>query len=347
MALRFADGFDHYLPANAVSSGKWSSTTASTFTQGTGRFGGYCMYMTTAGNSTSGITKVLDSQSTWIVGFAWYSVNPTVANTVVQFRDGATVHVDVRQTATGYLQITRNATVLGTCTATALQPYVWYYIEFKCNISDGAGAPVLRINGVQEPITWATGTATTQDTRNAGNATADRILFGNVSGGNMTWQIDDVYICDSTGSAPNNDFLGDVKVESLFPNGNGTTSNLTGSDGNTTDNYLLVDEIAPSTADYVESSDVGNKDTYAFSNLSSTAGTIYGVQLLPYAAKSDAGTRSIGSVALLSGTESVGPTGALSATQLYYPRIMETDPTGATWTIANVNSAEFGVKVLE
>jgi hypothetical protein len=161
---------------------------------------------------------------------------------------------------------------------------------------------------------------------------------------NTSAHYDDIYICDLSGSA-NNDFLGDIKVAALFPNGNGNSSQLDGSDGNTTDNYLLVDEAAPDgDTTYVESADIGDKDTYAFENLGN-AGSVKGVQIVPRVRKTDAGERSIVSVARLSATEEDGPEKALSTSYVYLPDIREEKPGGGDWTVTDVNNAEFGVKV--
>lgn len=340
MALRFCDSFDHYATADFLA--KYQTVAGSpTISAGNGRNGTASMRNP---NASAGVTRVIDAQGTWIVGLAYRTTSLVSANILIALMDGATLHVDLRVSAAQKLIVTRNGTLLGTCSTTLVEN-AWYYIEFKCNISDTVGAPAVMVNGIAETITWATGTSTTQDTRNGGNASADRVRIA-TGGASATQTVDyeDLYVCDGTGST-NNDFLGDVRVEATFPNGNGNSSQLVGSDGNSTDNYLLVDEAAPATADYVESSTPGDKDTYAFGNLTATSGTVYGVQILPYAAKTDAGSRSIVSVARLSGTETDGAVQTLSATPAYGPSIRETKPGGGAWSIANFNSSEFGAKV--
>jgi hypothetical protein len=64
------------------------------------------------------------------------------------------------------------------------------------------------------------------------------------------------------------------------------------------------------------------------------------------AKKDDSGTRSICSVTRSGGSDTDGATQALSTSYLCYREISVTDPnTAAAWTRANLNSAEFGVKV--
>jgi len=332
MALRFADSFDHYATADVLT--KWTSMVATPAIGATGR------------NSTSGVrlnasgttmTKTIDSQATWFIGFAFkVGTAPAATAAILQIIDDVTLHVDLRLSAGGILSVTRNGTNLGTGTA-VLAVGTYYYIEIKVTISDTVGVAVVKVNGVTDI------NLSSQDTRNGANASADRIrLVGIVA----TTDFDDFYVCDATGSAPTNDFLGDVRVETILPSGNGNSSVLVGSDGNSTDNYLLVDETAPnSDTDYVESSTVGDKDTYVYGNVTPTTGTVYGVQVLPFAKKTDAGARSIVSVARLSATEVDSTDKTLNTTYGYLPDIREAKPGGGVWSITDVNNAEFGVKV--
>lgn len=335
MALRFADGFDHYAVGDILA--KWTVVPTGPASMITGRFGSGQAARFAAWNRT--VTKVIDAQATWIVGFAFRSAALVTSGVLVRFLDGAVVHVDLRLDASGHLFFTRNGTTIGSVGTTVLSASTYYYLEVKVTISDTVGVAALRINGVSEL------NGTSLDTRNAGNSTADTISFIVSPGSADTIDLDDLTICDGTGSAPTNDFLGDVRVEALFPNGNGNTSNLVGSDGNSTDNYLLVDETTPATADYVESSTPTDKDTYTYTNPTSTSGTVYGVQILPYAAKTDAGVRSIKSIARLSGTEVDSAAKTLSATAAYFPDVREAKPGGGAWSISDVSSAEFGVKI--
>jgi len=73
--------------------------------------------------------------------------------------------------------------------------------------------------------------------------------------------LDDIAINDISGSRDNS-WCGDGHVIALTPNANGDSSQFVGSDGNSTDNYLLVDDFPVNTADYVESSVVGMIDLY-------------------------------------------------------------------------------------
>ena len=345
MALRFVDSFDHYATANIFQ--KWTSgntANGSTITTGGRNSTSRARFQ----HSFDSATKVIDAQATWIIGFA-FSTSTSTGSSLYQLvgltdASGGVQHFSLGMDSGGHLVARRgnvSGTTLGTGTIVLSQD-TFYFIEVKVTISDASGVVVVKVNGVTDI------NLSSQDTRNGGNATADSItLSGGGQNNNFAvFSYDDLYICDTSGGSPTNDFLGDVRVEALLPNGNGNSSQLVGSDGNSTDNYLLVDESTPnSDTDYVESSTVNDKDTYAFGNMTSTSGTVYGVQVLPFAKKTDAGTRSIKSVARLSATEADSADKTLTSAYLYLPDIRETKPGGGSWSISDVNSAEFGVKV--
>ena len=94
---------------------------------------------------------------------------------------------------------------------------------------------------------------------------------------------DDVYLMAGTGD----EFLGDCTVATLLPTGNGFVNQFVGSDGNSTDNYLLVDEQPPSSTDYVGSATTGQQDLYTLTNLTGS-GTVLAVAPTIYAVRARA-----------------------------------------------------------
>jgi hypothetical protein len=227
-------------------------------------------------------------------------------------------------------------------TSTDAIPYAtWTYLELKVTISDAAGAYELRKDGVD--ILSGSGV----DTK-ASTTTADAYIVILASGNSMAFYFADVYICDDAG-ATNNNFLGPCRVDALYPNGNGNSSQWVGQDGNSTDNYLLVDETSPdSDTTYVESGTTSNKDTYAFSDISHTPSSIYGVQVTAHARADEAGSRIIGVVTRSAAADyNASTTHALGFNYEHHSTVLETDPaTAAAWTKTNLNAAEFGMRVV-
>lgn len=334
MALLWADPFDMYATAsNALTKNGYS---AGTISAGNGRNG-------TNSVRNWNANRVLPSTySTIILGAAWqWTAIAGLTTTFLQLKEGATIHVGIGVNG-GKLCILRGTTIIATGT-TVINNSQFYYIEVKATIADVGGSVEVRLNGNGSAEVSFSG-----DTRNAGTSgvidTVTWIAVGTTS------DVDDLYICDTTDESAtygnaNNDFLGDVRVEYLPANGNGTTSNLVGSDGNSVDNYLLVDETALSEADYVESSTPGDKDTYAIANLTPTSGTVYAVFALLEAAKTDAGTRSLKTVVRSGGSDVDGSaTHTLSTTSAYYVE-KRAKPGGTSWSVSDVNSMEAGPKV--
>jgi len=256
--------------------------------------------------------------------------------------DGGTVaHLAANFNTSGQITLRRGSgasTIIAT-SANAFPTGVsaWHSFEVKALIHDTLGECVIKVDGVE----WLNFAG---DTRGAGASTRpDRIRLGMGNPGNQF--VDDFLLCDTTG-AVNNSWPGEVSIVALRPNGNGANSGLLGSDANSVDNYLLVDENPINSTDYAGSPTVGALDTYAMGNVGKT-GTVLGLRAFAYAAKSDAGAKSFKFVVRSStGTLAKSADIPLSTSYaLYAGVIRETDPNGAAWTVASVDAAEVGFEV--
>lgn len=326
MTLLFIDGFDDSLWNKA----KWKNGFGGGATQ-TGRVVGSGLPY-----SRDYLLKAADQTDTLIFGsgFKWDG-NDNRELFGVWGDGGTTKHVYGRIRSNGQIQVFRgDGTFLGqTAKASPLVGGAWYHFEVKPKLHDSTGSVVVRIDEVT--VLTLSGI----DTKNGGtNTVFDMVRYNEFE----NCVIDDVYVCNNAGSV-NNDFLGDCVVLTSLPTGNGASSALLGSDGNSVNNYALVNESAADTTTYVGSATSGDKDTYAMADLAYTSGTIKGVQVAAYAAKSDAGAKTARNVVRSGGTDYPGSDVALSTTYLPYLEIKETDPdTGAAWTISGFNAAEFG-----
>lgn len=335
MALLFMDGFggQDYAFKWDLSSSSYTTSSASPRTPG-----GYRGAFANGGT----LFKTIPTSSKVITGAGF-----TVANNIfwISFYGdaGATQHITItRNTSTGFIEIRRGSSG-GVLLATGTTPIFinqWNYIEVSCTVSDTVGEVHVRLNGLPTDEVSYVG-----DTKNAGTATnIDRVSY--YAGSGPAGSAADVYILNDSGTA-NNNFLGDVVVRTLSPAGNGAYSQLTGSDGNQIDNYLLVDEHPYSGVDYAGSSVAGAKDTYAIADLPAGVTSVYGLQVNGMMAKSDASLGQARYVLRSGGTDYPGVTRALTTTFTGYYELHETDPsTGLSWTPSGVNSVEPGMEVV-
>lgn len=337
--LLLMDGFDYYTGAQG-SRGKW--TTVGAFMT-TGRFGvGQAVNMTGVG--TSGFAVNMQSvhvgnQGTLILGFA---INmQTFINTgaiLWQFMDDGVTQVELRIDSTGHLFFTRNGVALGSPATNALLLNTWYFIEAKVVFHQTAGSCEARV--AETVYVSVTGV----DTCNTANQYANSIF--NLIGSNQVGHFfDDLWLCNAAG-AQNNDYLGDCRIETLYPTGAGGQTDWTPSAGA---NWAAVDEAtANDDTDYVAATGVGSKDLYAFGNLVTGTGLVRAIQPALTARLATAGARTLAATARTAGVDVDGPNiPLLSSSYLQYNKIQELNPnTGLPWTIAEINAAEFGMKVI-
>lgn len=342
MALVLPESFDHI----ASSSEKWDVAAiqnGGSLTIGTsyGRNGTKGLKIVTGGSAGSfaKIAKNVSLLDTYVVGFALNVASLGNTYQVAVFIDGSTVQVDLRLRADGHFQFTRNGTSLGSASSNALTFGAWRYIEVSVTVHGSSGVCTLKVDGV----TWLS--LTGQNTQATGSAQIGQVQFGGagVLSSTSEFWLDDIYMNNTTGAYCNG-FLGDVKVQALFPDGAGDDTVWVPSSGA---NYAAVDEAAPNEdTDYVSSSTPGNKDTYSYGNLASASGNIKAVAVHARARKDDGGARSIRGLAKSGTTLGEGSDMAVSSNYAYLSTVFHTNPdTGLPWSISEVNAAKFGVKV--
>jgi hypothetical protein len=345
VSLIWADGFEEssqWSRKYTVGGGVLPTTTTSRTNSGN------CMLLT--GSTTQSEFKKFfnsgDAHATFILGWAAYATNtwPTTSADpmLALFGDsGATQHIDLSEGSSGEIEVRRGASVLGETVGASLTSGVWAYWEVKVTLDDSAGVVIIKKNGTTIL------SLSSQDTKNGGtNTTFDAFKMTTRSSSGSDMYVDDLYVCTGAGSVYN-DFLGDVRIETLRPSGNGNSSQFVGSDADSTDNYLHVDDTAYTNTDFVGSSTTTNKDTYAYGDLVRTTGQVKGVMVQGVMAKSDSGSKSARLVARTASTDYTGDTESLSTSDIVYAHVWEQNPnTTSDWTISEVNGAEFGVEVV-
>lgn len=343
MTLICLESWDGIATADLAAKG-WATNGTPTVSTTQARTGNNALLFDASAEYVARILPAAGEHATMIVGSAIYVTEYPSGDTsllVLASDAGTNNHVTLAITSTGGLSVHRGSYSGATLGSGGSLPlHTWCFVELKAALSDSTGTVDVRVNGAS--VLSLTG----QDTKSGGTKTVfDCVRLGTV-GPSGTVYFDDTYIANAAGSV-NNTFLGDMRVRCLVPNGNGNSSQLTGSDGNSTDNYLLVDDLPPATSDYVGSPTADQKDTYAFTDLPDTSGTVLGAQIGAYATKTDSAARSLALVTRSGGTDYDSSDNALAlGSNLYVQQMRETDPaTSAAWLRSAVNSAEFGVKV--
>jgi len=332
MALLFMDGF-----SGGDASVKWNSVIGSpTRSTGTPRFsGGAYLHQTFSYN----LTKRYTASAEVYVGCAFSS---TGADLTVSFLgdSNTTTHVTFKYSGTSKNFTAYRGSTGGTLLATGTSIVglnAWHFVEMHVKISDTVGVAELRIDGATtNEITFS------GDTKNAGtNISVDSVLF--TAGSSLDFT--DVYICDTTGTT-NNSWLGDVTVRTITPNGNGAFSNFVGSDSDSLNNYLLVNEQPVSSTQFTGSATTGQHDSYTMADLPAGTTTVRAVQLNSYMAKSDATAASSKGMIRTASTNYYGATQTLTTTYATYTDPFDLNPnTSAVWTSTDVNGLETGMEV--
>jgi hypothetical protein len=310
------------------------------------------------------LEKALGESATWSMSFSFKSpstpsdpARTNASRSIVKFKDGVTTQVSIYLAAGRFLHIRRgDVTHTGTTYAsiggvaltggestTPLEPDVWYQIEIKATFSAslGANAFQVRITGpsVDETLTLTAG----QSTLTTANAWSSRIeLRGENSG---SWGRGVLYggmYIDNSQAA----LLGNVRVAGLFPNANGNSSQWVGSDGNSTDNYLLVDEATPNDdTDYVATATNSQIDLYGMTNLPTPAVSVLSVQWNGQCRKTDAADAYVEPTYRIDGTNYIdSPIMVGNAYHNIFKAVAVSPDTTAAWTQAEIEAMEVGFR---
>lgn len=366
MTLLYSDSFEGFATGNRTKldpnynfTGNIGTSEASVFAPSAGNPSNRAASIdedTTGGTDNSGLllsSGGLSSSDTWIVGHRFRVNAPEFENTdsrpsIIKFHDSEADTLVSFYARAGTISVRANGdsgTLLGVADI-SLVSTVWYFVETKVKFHASAGTLTIRINEVEVLDLTGLNTAATA----TGETRPYEIFFGGSA--TAEHQVDDIYICDgvdatATQGQAYNDFLGDIAGKAIRPTGNGNSSQLVGSDADSTDNYLLVDEDGPDDdTTYVQTATVGEKDTYTFANLPSTPAQIEACVVKSYSRKTDAGSRTFVHVARVSATEADSAEISPSETYQFHQSIFTEDPdTTARWDEGGVNSAEFGLKL--
>ncbi len=229
-----------------------------------------------------------------------------------------------------------SSTTLGTSATGVMLSNSWQYISVEITISDTVGVFKVYVDGTL--VLNLTGV----DTRNGTPTTVDTLQLGHFggAGGGYVWSFDDVYVLDVATRLAN-----DIKIETIRPSADTAQKQLTPDTGSV--NYSRVNEATvDGDTSYVFGSNVNDYDLYDLSDLATTPTVIYGINVISFARKTDAGTRGIYNTIKSGATTDHGSATNLGSGYAKKERIMENNPDiAAPWTYATINSLQVGPRV--
>lgn len=372
MALLWMDGFD-YLPIGTPSA-TINEQLSSKYTRqgnfepfrtdspmGIGRNSGSGIVMS---NSTTFGTPSFENgmlitdpgiNRTAIVGTAVkVTALPTTAGSIFAFQYAGFINAGLQLTPTGELRVYRESLNVSGLPASGFTGLImnvgqWYYLEMKV-FMDNAGSIDLNVDGVP------TYSALTVDTLDVTSVYCwDAIRWYHPASGSSIY--DDIYVCDGTGTT-NNDFLGDVKVKTIRPNGDTLVdTGWVPSSGLTA--FDKVNETGPfDTADYVAGDTTVNDQLlmdYTETDFPFITGGIFGISVESSVRTPDGESRRFNNLVrqgstIYNGGDHIAATdvdvnGNPSFTT--YADMVEVDPdTSVAWTLPGLTTAEFGLEII-
>jgi hypothetical protein len=338
MALVFMDGFDAYntVLGNNVDVQilrKWHQcdfANPNPTTQA-GRISGFSLY---PGN-TNVYTLPFASQSSYIVGTAIFVNAYNIP--LLRFMDGTSFQCTLGLDSLGRLQIWNGSGGAVQATGTTiLATSTWYFIEMIVTFNSTTGAFHLKLNNNDEIVATNINTVTTAN--NTGNR------FALWAAGPVLW--DDFRIFDTTGTF-NNDFIGDMKIETLFASGPGVYTQFAPTP-NTNANWQNVSEIAvDDDVTYNSATTAGNQDAYTFHPLSVILSNVHGVGVNIVQRKDNPASKTATQLTHIGGSDFLGNT--TSTLDSYYTneKLYDVNPaTSLPWTVTDLTNAQFGIRVI-
>lgn len=168
-------------------------------------------------NPTRYFRCTFERQTHIIVGFAVYYTGATYANRemcgIRAFDSGYEYLMGGVVLHNGVIKIVNNNTTANfLASGSTLSASTWYYIEVKFTLGSSNGAIEVRVNGVSDCSVSNINT----DYNNVGFV--NRVYF---LASAYSYYLDDVYVCNLSGAAPFNNFLGPIYIKKLVPSGEG------------------------------------------------------------------------------------------------------------------------------
>jgi len=337
----------------------YSSSDYVTISTEAARTGTYALSFDSTGGAYASQSVTRTAQGR--IGFVFMMQNGSGNSNIVEFQDSQHSGDDTQFTlmldkTSGHLKLyTNDAGITGDLQATGTAtlstyphgyletwPDGWYHIGVDFKLDNSAGWITVYVDGVQD----INMTGDTIQSDMSGYVDALRI-------GDATWSTgvdiiyDDMYFDDTAGEGAAA-VVPDRRFHYLRANANGSNNALTGSDGDSTNNYLLMDEMPhDSDTTYVGDTALVStlRDSYGIGTVALDVGySIAAVIPVTFARKGDTGSNT-GGVMLRSGTAewSGGTTTLTTSYAMMWDRKTTQIGSTAVWDQTTLDAVEAGV----
>lgn len=347
MAVFFADSFDHYGTGTSNAAkmlsgeGSWTNYNLNTRTYPNTtqkRTGPASLIITDHGNAR--IAKGFSGRMT--VGLAFGSYWSTLSQTgnnrgTVTFRNVADAQIaGMIYNPDGSISLVgSDSTAIVTSAGGIIGSGAWYHLEMKVIVSATVGYLELRVDGI---------TVAVATDLNLGSVPISIIQYhGAFSGtGIDTRYVDDVVMWDSTG-ADNSDFMGQVRVYTMYPGADLSPFSWTITGAGT--GAEAVDEVPPDAdTSYIEAPDIGNHAEFSLPTLPVDVVSVAAVYVVPMARITSGGVGNIQIGIHSDGEVDLGIVKSLNTSYAYRGSAFQTDPDGdVPWTRDKLQNATISI----
>jgi hypothetical protein len=344
------EGFDMYngVGSNTGVRALWNATIGASssggdFSMQGGRFGGQALRIQGGGGFAAAPTSAnrlfngLGNTTSFSAGIAINALNGINSGRLFEFANtgfGVQCGVGINSNGSIYCYQGAGGTTFATTAAGVLTTSTWVYIEVEVVISASVGSMNVYMNGASMLSVSSVNTFVS-----GGSGVGYVQLWAPINSNTSFFlYYDDIYVTDTATR------LGESRVETLRPS---SDSVITWTPDTGANNYGRVsDSVVDGDSSYVQTSTVGNRDLYGITALSSTPATIFAVNTVMFAEKTDSTTRTLQATVKSGGTDSLATAVNLSASYQRYDYILMTDPhTSAAWTSSGVNNLLIGPKL--
>lgn len=357
--LIYADGFDHYGTTpnggrDAMLAGAWAEMQG-TFSFGVpsvsnerARTGTYSLKFPGASNpgNWSTTTRRVIGAARLVVGIGfgiYFTELPDEARSfVLELRNSSNSPIlSVVFMPDGSLRVYAGGSGSGSTiideSAPAINTGAFYHFEMKTVFDPIVGSCEIRVNGI---------TVVNAINVDLGSVGATQFTFGKpqyFGGSFYDLYIDDLVVWDDTGDY-NNDFIGQQRVLTVFPDGDASPQEWSVI-GEATATEAVSDVPADGDTSYIGASEIGEKATFDLPELPPEIVTIAAVYVPTYARIDDAGVGNIQVNMLSNGQEASGEEIPLTTLYQYRGTVFESDPdTNEAWTKSGIEAANIQIE---